>query len=77
MKTRETKSRTGKVLKIAIMSQGEYQAECDNDAGICLGCMTMTSGVEPDARKYDCEACGEARVYGLEEALMMGRVAFS
>jgi hypothetical protein len=25
---------------------------------------------EPDARRYECEACGEPRVYGAEELLI-------
>jgi hypothetical protein len=32
----------------------------------------MAYGVEPDARGYECECCGKHRVYGLEEALLMG-----
>jgi hypothetical protein len=28
-------------------------------------------GVEPDARNYLCEACGERRVFGAEEILLM------
>jgi CRISPR/Cas system-associated protein Cas10 (large subunit of type III CRISPR-Cas system) len=28
-------------------------------------------GVEPDARKYECEVCGEPGVYGAEELLMV------
>jgi len=32
--------------------------------------------VEPDARRYTCEGCGEPRVYGLQELLMMGLLSF-
>jgi len=43
--------------------------------GICLSCGEVQhGGVEPDARRYVCEACGAEEVYGLEEALLMGRV---
>ena len=43
--------------------------------GICLSCGEIQyGGVEPDARGYACEACGEEEVYGLEEALLMGRI---
>jgi hypothetical protein len=31
-------------------------------------------GVEPDARRYLCEACGHRKVYGLEELLLMALV---
>lgn len=56
------------------ISLTQYEAEIDNDAGLCLGCGAWAYGVEPDARKYECESCGESRVYGLEECLMMGVV---
>ncbi len=43
--------------------------------GICLSCGEIQyGGVEPDARKYRCEACGEDQIYGLEEALLMAQV---
>ena len=31
-------------------------------------------GVEPDARSYECEGCGAAEVYGLEELMLMGEL---
>ena len=43
------------------------------NVGVCISCGEFASdGVEPDARKYHCEACGQDTVYGLEEALLMG-----
>lgn len=43
-----------------------------DDPGFCLACGLEHNGIEPDARKYKCEECGERRVYGAEElALMM------
>lgn len=38
--------------------------------GFCIACGVDADGVEPDARKYECEACGEPCVYGAEELLM-------
>jgi hypothetical protein len=38
--------------------------------GFCLACGEDASGCEPDARHYECECCGEARVFGAEELLM-------
>ena len=46
-------------------------AETDDNEGICLACGESAYGVEPDARKYTCESCGEPRVYGAEELLIM------
>ena len=43
--------------------------------GICLACGDEQEGVEPDARKYECESCGAHKVYGAEELLMMTGVA--
>ena len=45
------------------------QASLDNP-GFCIVCGADAEGVEPDARKYECEACGEPGVYGAEELLM-------
>jgi hypothetical protein len=38
--------------------------------GICLCCGADAEGVEPDARKYKCEACGKPGVYGAEQLLL-------
>jgi hypothetical protein len=56
------------------MSEAHYREESNEDAGRCLACGAEAYGVEPDAREYECEVCGEPKVYGLEELLMMGRV---
>lgn len=42
--------------------------------GACLSCGEQAEGVEPDARGYECDACGKPHVYGLEELLIMGRL---
>jgi hypothetical protein len=39
--------------------------------GFCLACGAEVGGVEPDARKYTCECCGEKKVYGADEILLM------
>ncbi len=46
-------------------------AEGDEDMGFCLACGAEAYGVEPDARKYECEACGADKVYGAQEILLM------
>jgi hypothetical protein len=43
--------------------------EQDNNSGLCLACGEEANGVEPDARKYECESCGEHKVYGAQELL--------
>jgi hypothetical protein len=44
----------------------------EGTTGFCLACGHQADGVEPDARKYTCEACQAPKVYGLEELTAMG-----
>jgi len=41
-----------------------------SNPGFCVECGDDVEGVEPDAREYKCEVCGERKVYGAEELLM-------
>lgn len=43
--------------------------------GFCLACGALRDGCEPDARDYECEVCGERKVYGAGEIAIMGLVA--
>lgn len=43
-----------------------HMASLDNP-GFCISCGQDADGVEPDARRYECESCGERAVYGSEE----------
>lgn len=45
--------------------------EEDNYLGFCLACGYEQDGCEPDAKEYKCEECGERKVYGAEECLIM------
>lgn len=59
------------VTKDRIMEMADrYNHSLDNP-GICLACGEEAHGVEPDARKYTCDSCGEPRVYGCMELVMM------
>ena len=63
---------------IVFLSVAEFEAACDSYDGFCIDCKEITnSGVEPDARRYECEACGERTVYGMEEALLMGAISIA
>lgn len=42
-----------------------------DNLGFCFGCGIGVQGVEPDAREYECESCGEYQVYGAEELSTM------
>lgn len=47
--------------------------QADDNEGFCLACGAVNSGCEPDMRRGTCEICGENRVFGAEELLIMGR----
>jgi hypothetical protein len=42
-----------------------------DNSGFCIHCGEDAEGVEPDASRYECDACGEPGVYGAEELLVM------
>jgi len=46
--------------------------EADECIGFCTACGEQADGVEPDARGYECEVCGECAVFGAEELLIGG-----
>jgi hypothetical protein len=49
--------------------------QADNEMqGFCIVCGHLQDGCEPDARKYQCDECGERRVYGAAELAIMGLV---
>lgn len=44
----------------------------DDNTGFCLACGEEQTGIEPDARRATCEACGAKKVYGAEQLALMG-----
>jgi len=54
-----------------IMEAVEDASYSLSNPGFCLSCGEDVEGVEPDAREYECEICGEHQVYGAIELLMM------
>lgn len=56
------------------LTEDRYSDLREDSGGFCTACGAEADGVEPDARKYMCEACGERGVYGIEELLLMGLV---
>jgi hypothetical protein len=59
-------------LTLAVITEAvdRYNTTLDNP-GFCVKCGHEQDGCEPDARKYECESCGERAVYGAEELLLM------
>lgn len=62
------------IRKPMLLTKDEYLELCDLDGGLCLSCCTIAYGVEPDTRGYECDACGEFTVFGVEEALLGGEI---
>lgn len=52
------------------MTIEQIQQHMEDNDGFCIVCKEVTNygGVEPDARNYKCEQCGEMMVFGMEEA---------
>ncbi len=58
-----------KVTDKAIFAAVDRWHQTTDNPGFCLACGAEAEGVEPDAREYECEACGEMQVFGAEELL--------
>ena len=69
------RTKTGVTQYRPTFEEVQEAIEGDNSTGFCLACGEEAGGVEPDARRYICEACGAPKVYGAEELVMMGLVA--
>jgi hypothetical protein len=64
-------TRSGKTQYKPVMTSSEYADEHENNTGFCLACGETADSVEPDARAYPCESCGQRKVFGLEELMLM------
>jgi hypothetical protein len=60
-----------KVTAWAVAAACERHMTSLDDPGFCIACGCEAGGVEPDARKYVCESCGEPCVYGAEELAVL------
>lgn len=59
-----------KVTLDRVMNAAEREMTGLDNPGFCTACGHEQEGCEPDARKYECEACGEKAVYGAAELLL-------
>ena len=55
-----------------VLEAAEKSVFGDEYIGFCTACGAEIYGVEPDARGYECDECGENKVYGAEECVLMG-----
>ena len=53
-----------------VMDAVERQNTSLDNPGFCIACGEEDYCCEPDAREYECESCGERKVYGAAELLM-------
>lgn len=61
--------------KIWSVSMADFDPLGNEDNGICLACGAVRYGnTEPDAEKYPCDDCEQNEVYGMQQALIMGRI---
>jgi predicted amidophosphoribosyltransferase len=60
-----------KITTKRIVDACERHRKSLDNPGFCVACGADAEGVEPDARRYTCEACGKKAVYGAEELLML------
>jgi hypothetical protein len=56
------------------ITEDEFKELADDYMGVCLECHEYQDNTEPDARNYTCENCGQDKVFGLEEALLMNEI---
>lgn len=53
------------------LTKDRIVSACSEDyTGLCVNCGAEHSGIEPDARKYKCDDCGQYTVYGAEELMI-------
>lgn len=69
-------SKTDKIIGFR-MSGETFESLRDEYMGLCFACGQEAYSVEPDARGYKCDGCGENKVFGAEEILIMGRIVIS
>jgi hypothetical protein len=53
-----------------IMDAAKREMFGTDNPGFCIACGHEQDGCEPDARNYECEACGEEQVFGAQELLI-------
>ena len=54
----------------------EYLELEEQHFGLCLVCGEESDSCEPDAANYVCVSCGERKVFGTANLLMMNRFIF-
>lgn len=76
MTTIEKTMKSGRVFKYPRLTIQEFEELHKDYFGWCTACGDLPEGIDPDAHQYDCECCGEPRVYGFEQLNELGRCEF-
>lgn len=56
--------------RYAMFQLSEIEESREEYTGFCIRCGMEKGGVEPDARKYECDECGKRTVYGGEQIVL-------
>ncbi len=72
MTTKPYITRTGLKQFKPVLTEQQYLNAEEGSMGFCLVCKAFGQSAEPDAEKYLCQSCGQAKVYGIPQLLIMG-----
>jgi hypothetical protein len=61
-------------MAIIKMTEEQFNAGREANAGFCTGCGAERGECEPDADGYPCEECGDDKVQGIENLLVMAEI---
>lgn len=57
------------------MTEATFNMLDQNYSGVCLHCHEIQDGgCEPDAEYYHCDECNHDSVFGIQQALVYGRI---
>lgn len=57
------------------VTERTFQNACNAYKGFCTHCRKFTRReTEPDAENYDCPKCGQKKVVGAEQAMLLGEI---
>ena len=54
-----------------VMAAASAQMFGTENPGFCIACGEDADGCEPDSCNYPCEVCGENKVFGASEIMLM------
>ena len=67
---------SSKPFYVELAYSDEYRELEAEYFGLCLNCGEVSDHCESDAERYACETCGQRKVYGTANLLIMGRFIF-